>query len=911
MATFPHAPVDLVSDMWIGGQYRSIIPDLRAKPVTITRGRANEAAVLAPTSSTFEMGNPDGVYSPRNPTGPYFGQLGRNTPLRQAIRNDHDAFGRTVSSGWGTSDGGIVWAGEAVSSAYSVGSGKATHTVNATNTWLASYLSGAPASYRTVRTAVTVTLRGISAVTGANLEPTLTLRRTGSTDYYLVRCNVTPSGDVELAMSHYDGTSVRFPVVILDSWAGERLRIAAVIEGHALLAKVWRVDTEPEPYGWQLQGMIKTDTLPGAGSVGIRSGVAFGNTNALPINFDYDDWEVHTPLASLEVAKWPQKQDKSTLNKTVPIEAKGISRRLGQGSAPLRSTIYRGITSQASPPVAYWPCEDGKNSTSIGPGFADGIPMRVIGTPGFATYSEFDCSAPIPELKRSMWIGDIPAYTATGQVQGQLLMHVPDGGTVDESVIIRLLTSGEPYEWDLVIFVDGSLGLRAYSRIAGQVLNAGPISFDVNDKDLRVALSIEEDGVGGVDWTIATLRPGASGGGFFSANLAGSTVGAAVQAQINPYESMDQVAIGHVEIYPDVRSLFSLSQELAAYNGESAGTRAQRLCEENGIVFVPVGDPDLTTFMGPQSPDTLLNLLQECVICDGGILFEPAGVLGIGYRTRESLFNQAAILQCGYGDLSEVWEPVEDDQLIRNDVIATRKDGSSARATQFTGPLSVLPSEQGGIGRYDTNVTVNCLNDDQLIDIAGWMLHLGTVDEPRYPVLKMNLASKGFAASIALTNQVLALGLGDRLVVTDPPAGGSPDDIEQLAQGITMTIKTWDFRVALNSTPASPWNVIQLGTATARLAPDDSVLTDNETSSDVTERFTTLAGPLWTVDAGDMPIPVTQSGERVSVTALSGSSSPQTATVTRHVNDVVKAQTAGTQVELTYPPVLARGGSGT
>lgn len=913
MTRFPYAPVELSSEMWIGDQYRSIMPDLQAKPVTIVTGRANEAGLPAPTSSGFTMNNPDSVYSPRNPTGPYFEQLGRNTPLRQAIRNDHDEFDRAVSNGWGTSTGGMVWVREGTASDYSVTSGTGRHSLPTTNSFRATSLSGSAASWRTVRTAATVALPGITAVTGGNLEPTLTVRRLSSTDYYLVRCNITPFASVELQLLHYSGESILSPQTILLDWAGEPLRIAALIEGHSLFGKVWRPATEPEPYGWHVQGTIRTSTLPAAGTIGVRSGVASGNTNAGPIVFAYDDIEVCTPLAFTEVAKWPQKQDKSGIVRTVTIDAKGITRRLGQGKAALRSTLYRGITSQAPDllPVAYWSCEDGKTATTYAPGFSDGIPMRIVGTPTGAAYTDFASSAAIPELRKSMWIGDVVPYVSTDEITVQFLVHFPDGGTVDDSVIMRLFTSGTPYQWDLIAFVDGSLALRAYDRIGGQVLDTGPVTFDANGLPLRMAMSLAKNG-SGVDWLFSTIDArDIESAGFFSGTLASSTVGSAVQVQANPQQLMDQVAMGHIEVYPRVQDVFTLWQQLNAYIGESAGIRVRRLCEENGIVFVPIGDPDDSTFMGPQTPDTLLNLIQECVLCDGGLLFEPAGLLGIGYRTRTTLFNQGANLTTAYGNLSEIWEPVEDDQATRNDITVERKGGSSARATQTTGPLSILPPELGGVGIYDSKVTVNCAADTQLPHIAWWLLHLGTVDEPRYPQLKLNLASPGFAASDALTVAALALTQGDRLVITAPPPGGAPDDIEQLVQGITRTIATWDYRIALTCTPASPWQVLQLGTATARLAPSDSVLTDAETSGDATVRLTTNSGPVWTVSGGDMPIPLTVSGERMLATAISGASSPQTATMTRSLNAVVKAQGAGTDVQLTFLPVLARGGGGT
>jgi hypothetical protein len=78
-------------------------------------------------------------------------------------------------------------------------------------------------------------------------------------------------------------------------------------------------------------------------------------------------------------------------------------------------------------------------------------------------------------------------------------------------------------------------------------------------------------------------------------------------------------------------------------------------------------------------------------------------------------------------DLSAI-EPVDDDQQLRNDITVRRKDGSSARAIETSGPLSVA-APPAGVGRYDVEVELNLENDLTLADRAGWLLHLGTGDE--------------------------------------------------------------------------------------------------------------------------------------------------------------------------------------
>jgi hypothetical protein len=68
---------------------------------------------------------------------------------------------------------------------------------------------------------------------------------------------------------------------------------------------------------------------------------------------------------------------------------------------------------------------------------------------------------------------------------------------------------------------------------------------------------------------------------------------------------------------------------------------------------------------------------------------------------------------------------------------------------------------------------------------------------------------------------------------------------------------------------------------------------------------TTSTSPLWTTAAGDFPFDINVGGERMTVTNITGGSSPQTFTVTRSVNGVVKAQTSGTDVRLFQPAILS------
>lgn len=53
--------------------------------IVIERGRQDPRSQVTPSSLKLTLLDPDGRYSPRNPTGPYYGRIGRNTPIRVIV----------------------------------------------------------------------------------------------------------------------------------------------------------------------------------------------------------------------------------------------------------------------------------------------------------------------------------------------------------------------------------------------------------------------------------------------------------------------------------------------------------------------------------------------------------------------------------------------------------------------------------------------------------------------------------------------------------------------------------------------------------------------------------------------------------------------------------------------------------
>ncbi|WP_127201728.1 hypothetical protein [Streptomyces sp. Z26] len=80
---FPEDPLGVVVELQLGGSWMDITPHVYARdPIKIERGRRDEGSRADPAVCTLTINNRDGRYSPRNPRSPYYGLLGRNSPVR-------------------------------------------------------------------------------------------------------------------------------------------------------------------------------------------------------------------------------------------------------------------------------------------------------------------------------------------------------------------------------------------------------------------------------------------------------------------------------------------------------------------------------------------------------------------------------------------------------------------------------------------------------------------------------------------------------------------------------------------------------------------------------------------------------------------------------------------------------------
>jgi hypothetical protein len=184
------------------------------------------------------------------------------------------------------------------------------------------------------------------------------------------------------------------------------------------------------------------------------------------------------------------------------------------------------------------------------------------------------------------------------------------------------------------------------------------------------------------------------------------------------------------------------------------------------------------------------------------------------------------------------------------------------------------------------------------VDQASWRVHRDTADEMRVSTLTFDPLHNP-----ELQTQWFATMIGERTTATNLPSQYPFGSTDQIVEGYAETWDSVTWFVTLNLSPYRPWEVFTIqDSRLGRIETDGSTLNSSATTT-TTSLSVASSGGLW--DTGSAPFDVDLEGEQVTVTAVTGSSSPQTFTVTRSVNGVVKAHNSAAVVKLWKPGVLA------
>lgn len=578
---------------------------------------------------------------------------------------------------------------------------------------------------------------------------------------------------------------------------------------------------------------------------------------------------------------------------TVPVvtlSASGTLRRLSQGSDTTISPIRRYLVNEPDV-VSYWPCEEGAAATFL-PAAVGSNPMLFSGIADLASCTDYPASQPLPTTNGNAGQGgsyyaNVDTYTpAADYSQGvRMCFTLPSNGLSNEAVILQLeFTGGTVGIMQLMYKTGQVLEIRAYSPGYTSLLASANATFNTDGIPGLVSLEMFQAS-GTVHFGLNFLGLGATNYGSIPGDPSFSgSLGLISTVKIDPSAVCPGVGFGHVAVLKARSATDPLTDTYLQLNGYPNETitsgRLQRICDENSIPLTLYGGTaDSATsvdYAGAQAIDNVVNILRRCEDQERGTLWDGL-TSGLAYTTRRRQENSAAVLTV---DASELvgFGPVDDDQRTRNKVTVDREGGASFIAEDVDGPMGTT-----AVGTYADSLTVNSYQDAAARDIAGWLVHTGTIEGYRYPTLTLNLR-----AVPSLAEDVLALFPGARVDVTGIDAvfdSSAEDTTSLIVEGIKHDIGPEHWTVELACSPFQAWR-IGVSAATSsdtdpnlmRLVGDGSTLSSSYSAGVTSVSVTTTYG-VWTTAADDYPMYLNVGGVKVRATACSGASSPQTFTV--------------------------------
>ncbi|WP_432182029.1 hypothetical protein [Streptomyces sp. NBC_00063] len=863
---FPETPLGLRVEIQTGQVWTDITAQtLTADPITVSRGIRNSGTAADPASLPLKIDNRGGQFSPRNPVSPYYGLIGRNTPVRvwvpggphfldldgglgnYASTPDTAALDITgdIDLRW---EGEINWADPAPQLLLGKWGGPGARS------WHLRIQAGL--LYFVFSQDGNISLAAWQPL--PDLPRRAALRVTIDVD----------NGSGSWVARHYWAPSITGPWTQIGSDLVTAGTMSLFNSPSSLYVGAFDVSLNPPRapfngrcYAAEVRSGINGTVVAapsfeaqpvGAAGFTDSAGRAWALTGTAAIADRQERFRG-------EISSWPQKWSPSEQAVWTPVEAAGILRRYGQGQKALDSTLRRRIPSGS--PLAYWPMEEAREATRAYSPLKGVSPAALTGVE-FGSLDTLPSSRALPKLIGAATLSAIvPTHPTPTQWQVEFVYNADDKAPANYTEIVSISTTGTVRRWSLRL-QNGAGAVYGYDASGTAIVAQGvALGSDVFHGWVRLQFWARET-AGVITWGLFFQDVGGNAGGI-SRTVTG-TVGRVTAVTGNWGAATEGWALGHLSVVPVAEStLYSGSDD--GYTGETAWERMLRLATEESIPLARIAGPLAPERVGPQRPETLVDLLREAAEADGGMLLESQDRLGLVYRDRSSLYTQEPALTLAYrgGGLAPPLEPVDDDTATRNDITVSRDGGSSARAVLESGVLSVQEPPYG-IGLYDESTTLSLADDTQPEPIAFWRLHLGTYDGARYPSVRVLLHR-----APELIPSVLALREGDLIRLTGLPPWVAYGPVDLLVTGWseTMLPRTWE--ITFTCVPAGPWMTAQADHPVyAKADTDGSSLAGPVTATDTAIPVRTTAGPPWTTSPQETPFEVQFGGEVARVDAV-------------------------------------------
>jgi len=576
----------------------------------------------------------------------------------------------------------------------------------------------------------------------------------------------------------------------------------------------------------------------------------------------------------------------------VTIEASGVFTRFNAPeNGALFSPLYQVNTANArmntNGPVMYLPLEDGSTAVHASRpvlGDTGGSAAVTNGTWEFGSDNDLPGALTAPRMTPSSVLFVPVAYNFSQHWQVDFFARVPTAPASD-TVLMRVWTNSSAIGiWDVIVGPSGYL-LKGYQNGSPPtlVVTSGTFAYDPAwplDQWRHVRLSCQDEGAN-LRWLITTTNLGPIGG-LLTYATSGTTAGACgdVGAVATPNQAtLDGIGLAQIAVFDDY-DLSLVDGAGSGYDGEDAFDRFERLSSEAGTTGVTGRTEDFfggydshAVRMGPQRSLDFMTNVEEIHNATEGIIFDSYNLLTLispyyPFQQYDTFSGSSLGPGNATGDQIFRLRLTDDTQNLVNQFTASRINGASVTAKQITGPLSV-EDPPDGVYVYPGSEQYNLYSDDQVADHAHYRVHAGTVDQPRFSEVSIDIARTPAWAAV-LDEAWLADPIAEPFVLQSGPEDAGPSPVNQIILGWTFEFTQADALLRFNTVPLEIYRQYFLDSTIGRLdcgaATLNEVLDTTETGIDVAVNDECL----WGHNTGDYV--ATVGGEEVTVTAVGAAS---------------------------------------
>lgn len=600
--------------------------------------------------------------------------------------------------------------------------------------------------------------------------------------------------------------------------------------------------------------------------------------------------------ATAFVNGWPVSPNAGMLDVTIPITATGRLRRLRRSGKTVGSALSMAVS--ATSPALWWPMEDGTQAIQLASGLPGGkalvsggnVTTGAAGAPGSAASVDFSGGGQIT--------GTMPNTLSSTEVHFGFAFQPND--TNGQTYNALKFNAGNGVTWLFSPTTGTTGGLTVSCSSPGGLFSGSmlPNAFWAPGSWHWVEVDLKQNGAN-VDITATVDDVVTSGPGLFT----GVTLGQPNQIILGPSTSINGGVVATSTKFAMTSLAFWSSPPAAdiypavsGYAGETAAARSARVCAAVGIPITVITGTVPSQAMGPQLPDTVANILGSCEDIDNGLLHDGGALGNLVFVSGASLYNAAPELALDYkrSQISDGFDGTFDDQDLVNEWTISRTSGSSATSSNAA---SLAVDDD-----YDQQDTVNVAADNQCQLVADWRTHVDSYETMRFPGVGIDLRR-----SPELVQQVTLMTLPVYISLLNLPTPTYPyGNNDQFGIGYTETLDAVTWQITFNATPAAPYRVAGLQDPTNPFVLDCmSTLQTGINATVLSMQVATPSGPLLSTSGADYPVDVYLDGEQITISSVSGASSPQTAVIKRSINGVVKSHTAGQSISVYRPAAIA------